>query len=47
MQQRYADILISSGERETQGSCSALIAARVVVVPIDARHVMYHEVFRQ
>jgi chromosome partitioning protein len=35
MQHRYADILISTGDGDSQDCRSALIAARVVVVPIE------------
>jgi chromosome partitioning protein len=39
MRDRFADILISTGERDTQESRSALIAAHVVVVPLEVGQV--------
>ena len=39
MRASYSDILISTGERDTQESRAALIAARLVLVPLDVGQV--------
>lgn len=43
---RYSDILISTGERDTQESRSALIAARVVLVPLEVGQVDLNTQYR-